>query len=279
MKITIAGGDLRMITAGKLFAESGYECCAIGFGGRAEKEGIAESGIEDSLRDAKAVILPLPCEKDGFLNTPFSSERIPLRDIFSKANGSTLFIGGKLPQGGESFIDYSSREDFQLKNAVPTAEGAIALAMKELQTTLFGANALIVGYGRIGRYLASALKGLGAKVYVVTRSLKSRALAEIDGMESSGFDKFDVSLSNADIVFNTVPFIVMREREISVLRDGVSVIDLASLPGGVDEEAARVYGVQLIHALALPGKVAPKSAGRILFETVTSILREKEVII
>ena len=279
MKITIAGGDLRMLTAGKLFAESGYDCRAVGFGGRAEKEGIAESGVGDALRDAKAVILPLPCEKDGFLNTPFSTERIPLREIFSKADGETLFIGGKLPQSGENFIDYSSREDFQLKNAVPTAEGAVALAMKELRTTLFGANALIVGYGRIGSYLSSALKGLGTRVSVVTRSLKSRTLAETAGMTAMGFDKFELALSDADIVFNTVPFIIMREREICALRSGVSVIDLASLPGGVDEETARMYGIQLIRALALPGKVAPVSAGKILFETVTSILREREVII
>lgn len=176
-------------------------------------------------------------------------------------------------------MDYSSREDFQLKNAVPTAEGAIALAMKELQTTLFGANTLIVGYGRIGRYLANVLKGLGANVSVVTRSLKSRALAEINGIKAVGFDKFDSPLSGADIIFNTVPFIVMREREIKAMRPGTTIIDLASLPGGVDEEAAMVYDVHLIHALALPGKVAPISAGRILYETVTSILREREVII
>ncbi len=279
MKITVAGGDLRMLTAGKLFIEAGCECTAIGFGGRAAKEGLTESGIEDALKGSRAVILPLPCEKDGFLNAPFSNERTLLHDIFSRTDSSTLFIGGKLSQGGENFIDYSSREDFQLKNAVPTAEGAIALAMKELQTTIFGANALIVGYGRIGRYLASTLNGLRANVSVVTRSLKSRALAEIDGMTAFGFDKFDIPLSRADIVFNTVPFIVMREREIKSMRPRTAIIDLASLPGGVDEEAARVYGIQLIHALALPGKVAPISAGKILFETVMSILREKEVII
>lgn len=279
MKITVAGGDLRMITAGKLLAEAGYECCAFGLGGRASLEGLAEKSIDEALKNTSAVIMPLPCEKDGLLNAPFSGAPIPLREVFLHGSGRTLFIGGKLPQSGENFVDYSTREDFQLKNAVPTAEGAVALAMKELQTTIFGASVLIVGYGRIGRYLASMLKNMGAAVSTVTRSLNSRALAEINGIKAVGFDGFELALSQADVVFNTVPFIVMREREIKSMRVGTPIIDLASLPGGADEEAARVYGMHLIRALALPGKVAPISAGKILFETVLSILREREVIV
>ena len=47
---------------------------------------------------------------------------------------------------------------------MPTAEGAIQLAMEELPITLHGARVLVIGYGRLGRVLADRLAGLKARV-------------------------------------------------------------------------------------------------------------------
>ncbi len=277
MKITIAGGDLRMLTVGSLLSELGYVCYGFGFGEHIKDfPNIIPKPPMEALRDSSAVILPLPCERDGFLNTPFSSSRILLDDIF-QAGRDALFIGGRIPTSGNNFIDYSEREDFKIKNAVPTAEGAIALAMKELNTTLYGSKAVVVGYGRIGKYLSAVLRDLGASVTVLARSLDSRAYAGSNRIKAVGFDKIQAPLSEADVVFNTVPTIVLGESEISVMRSGSIIIDLASLPGGVDENAARNYGISFLRALSLPGKVAPTTAGRIVFETVYSILLEKGV--
>ena len=44
---------------------------------------------------------------------------------------------------------------------------------------------------------------------------------------------------------------------------------------GVDFEAARLLGKNVIWALSLPGKVAPVTAGRIIYETVMNILEEQ----
>ena len=46
---------------------------------------------------------------------------------------------------------------------------------------------------------------------------------------------------------------------------------------GVDFEAARRMGKNVIWALSLPGKVAPVTAGNIIFETIMNILRENGV--
>ena len=53
--------------------------------------------------------------------------------------------------------DYLRREELCLANAVPTAEGAIRIAMEETARTLHGASALVVGYGRIGMALAAGV--------------------------------------------------------------------------------------------------------------------------
>ena len=46
------------------------------------------------------------------------------------------------------------------------------------------------------------------------------------------------------------------------------IIDLASKPGGVDFEEANKLGLVTNWALALPGKVAPKTAAKYIFETI-----------
>jgi len=46
-------------------------------------------------------------------------------------------------------------------------------------------------------------------------------------------------------------------------------------PGGVDFEAAEKCGLRAILASGLPGKVAPVSAGEIVFETVCDMLSER----
>ena len=183
-----------------------------------------------------------------------------------------------MPICDETHIDYALRDEVQLRNAVPTAEGAVAIAMQELNITLSRANAVIIGYGRIGNYLAKILKDLNCNTAVIARKASARALAQISGHGAFDFDFCEV-YKTADVVFNTVPSIVLHEKELSALKKGAFVIDLASLPGGVDGKAAEKYGIKVIHALALPGKVAPVTAGEIIFDTVISILSERGIFI
>ena len=52
------------------------------------------------------------------------------------------------------------------------------------------------------------------------------------------------------------------------------IIDLASMPGGVDFEAAHKLKLDAVRALSLPGKCAPKTAGKIIETTVFNIIEE-----
>lgn len=56
------------------------------------------------------------------------------------------------------------------------------------------------------------------------------------------------------------------------------IIDLASRPGGVDFEAAKRLGLNVNWALSLPGKVAPITAGKIIYKTVCNILKQEGVL-
>ena len=46
------------------------------------------------------------------------------------------------------------------------------------------------------------------------------------------------------------------------------LIDLASKPGGIDFEEANKLNLENYWALALPGKVAPKTAAKYIYESI-----------
>jgi len=94
-------------------------------------------------------------------------------------NKSQLFIAGritdKIAQLADVYnvysVDLLEREEMAVLNAIPTAEGAIQIAMEEMPITLHGSNALILGFGRIGKILAKMLHGIGSNVYVEARNI------------------------------------------------------------------------------------------------------------
>ena len=71
-------------------------------------------------------------------------------------------------------------------------------------------------------------------------------------------------LPKADYVVNTVPAMVADESVLSLLKKECKVIDLASVQGGVDYEAARRMGISAVLLPGIPGKYAPVTAGKIL---------------
>ena len=77
-------------------------------------------------------------------------------------------------------------------------------------------------------------------------------------------------------VINTIPAPVLPRTLLQRLPAGALIIDLASLPGGTDFAAAEELGLHAEHALALPGRCAPQTAGALIAQTVLAILEERE---
>ena len=82
---------------------------------------------------------------------------------------------------------------------------------------------------------------------------------------------------DAAVVFNTVPKIIVTAPVLKKMSKKTLIIDVASLPGGVDKAAAEKEGIKIIHALALPGKTAPVSSGKIISDGIFGILQEKGI--
>ncbi len=280
--ITVIGGDLRLSAAANALALEGYSvCCYLTEDIGLQKTRKAHS-LKEAMEQADVVLLPLPLSIDD-KTIQTCREILPFRELLRY--NKPLFLGGK---AGPNFLqevsdqncrfqDYFLREELNVYNAVPTSEGAIAIAMEELPFTLHGANCLVLGFGRIGKVLAHQLKGLGAKVTCTARKPADLAWIDVFGYNKLHTHNIQGKLSEFDVIFNTVPSMLLPKESLEKTRQDVLLIDLASKPGGMDFTAAKEMGRKAIWALSLPGKVAPLTAGSIIKDTVLHLLQEQNI--
>jgi len=279
-KILVIGGDLRQIFAAKHCKEQGFDVRVYGFH-EDYLMGLSEpADLSEMLSDSDCVMLPLPVTRDGkLLNTPLWEGEISLHELFFKIpKHTTVFCGmaQKLPDCFQNRVtDYADDEGFLLQNAYLTAEAALELAIAKTPISLLGASVLITGYGRIEYFLAKMMCSLGAVTYVASRSPAHLTKMKLDGCIPVSYDVLSDELPKMDIIFNTVPFMVFSEDLLKKIPKNCLFVDLASLPGGVDREAAQKLGVEVTHALSLPGKVAPVSSGKVVADTVIRLLSNK----
>ncbi len=286
-KIAFIGGDARQLFCARKLSEKGYETAVFGF----EKyEGdIGNSTrcttLDSALDSSDIVILPLPASPDGInTNMPLSTKSASLKEIYSRISKNTLILCGKMSSPIKELsqatsittIDYSSREEFQIANAVPTAESALAIAINETPKNINGSTCLVLGYGRIGKVLCGMLKSLGANVYASARKYSDFSWIKANGCIPIHTDNIRQVLPFCSVIFNTIPKTVLKNDLLEVIQQDALIIDLASKPGGVDFEPAKKAGLNVIWALSLPGKTSPVSAGEILADTIINILDERK---
>lgn len=279
IRILVAGGDMRQVyCAGKLSAVS--DTYVMGFSAETIPEKMnLKPAVTDTDGFYDFVVLPVPpLDNNGMITAPFSNEKITPAEIrrLIKPDG-TIFVGKYDPKLAEVFgdteiVDYMEREDLSLKNAVPTAEGAVEIALNELPVTLNGLKVLIVGLGRIGTALTEILKGFGADITASVRNARGSAKARILGIKSVCTGKMDTDYS---LVFNTVPEMIFDNKLLEKFGNDTLFIDLASKPGGIDFASASVLGKKVVWALGIPGKTAPVTSGEFIAETVAGIIDER----
>lgn len=276
--VYIIGGDLRQSTVAQLLEKEGLNVHSVG---------LSEEEFDIRIvQNADIIVLPIPVSYDNiYINAPVSKKRIAISDMVDNLSEDCFVLGAcispeieeLLQKRGLEYRDYYKREELIIKNAVPTAEGAIEIALSEMPVTLFESKVLVTGYGRVGKILAEKLKLLGADVTVSARKCSDFAWIGERGMKSIHTNDLAACAGDFDLIVNTVPAVVLTEEVLRRVRGDTLIIDLASKPGGVDFETAKHLGKNVIWALSLPGKCAPITSGKIIKETIMNILAETEV--
>lgn len=200
-------------------------------------------------------------------------------------------------------VDYYTLETVQVPNARITAEAAVMTAMELTDTALLGSRMAVIGYGRIGQFLARLLLAMGVSVTVCARRAESLAFARGDGcatlpLQSDGQAAGLSSLAHGyDVIFNTVPAPVLGRRLLEETDPRTLILDLASAPGGVDPEASALFAaggegtsvpagraglpwhacLRIVRAPSLPGRYAPATAGNVLADAILPLITGREV--
>ena len=279
MKIAVFGGDKRMLFAAKAFYDEGHEVLLTGFDSLVSLCGIRVCTVREAATECDIAVLPVRPVTDGKLFAPFSKHPISIAGTIDRIGQKPLFSGGALllkPYDAGEIYDYSADEIFTLRNAELTAEGALGLILNEYEGAVYGSDILVTGYGRIGKVLSGYLRMMGAKVTVAARNSDDRDRIACRGMTASDYP--EINWRRYQVIVNTVPAEVIDRDAIDQMREDVFIIDLASVPGGVDFSAAKDRELTCIHALALPGKTAPLTAGIIIKDTIMNILKREELL-
>ena len=293
-KVGIIGGDSRTLEVIRILRQKGMEVAVWGIDAKYIDSFAVCDTFENAVDNADVVVLPTPPSEDEVrVNCPlFSNESgVKIHKLLEVMPENAVLLGGRVSprikdlasKRNVKCYDYFNTEELLIKNAVPTAEGAIGIAVDKMPKTIFNSKIAIIGFGRIGEALAIRLNALGAKVSVFARKGISIAQAESKGLNgvkiefNNGVSSLSKLASGFDLIYNTVPYWLITEEIIADIPKSTLVVDLASAPGGVDLVAAKKYNLNLIHALSLPSKTAPVSAGEYMAESILNIISEESV--
>lgn len=287
LTIVFLGGDARQVEVINKCLELDATVRTVGFEqAHFSLTGVTQEALtEDLLQEADVLVLPVVgCNDQGEIAAPFSQSPIVMsNELFASLRKGTLVYTGiaknLLKRMAEEYelrlVEMLERDDVAIYNSIPTAEGAVMMAIQNTEITIHGSTCIVLGIGRTGFTLAKTLQGLGADIRVGVRKESDVARAVQMGWKPFMTKDLNAFTDGVDLIFNTIPTMIITAQIISKLPRQAVIIDLASAPGGTDFRYAEKRGIKALLAPGLPGIVAPKTAGIIMANTLSqSILEE-----
>lgn len=286
LHLAVIGGDARQLEIIRRLTELDAKLSLIGFEqlDHAFTGAVKEKIDEVDFTDIDAIILPVAgTGLDGQVDTIFSNEKVILTEetLLETPSHCTVYSGisnsyldGITKKADRRLVQLFQRDDVAIYNSIPTAEGTIMMAIQHTDFTIHGSKIIVLGLGRVGMTVARTFDALGAHVRVGVR--KTEHKARITEMSLTPFQLEDLEneVKDVDICINTIPHMIVTASVISKMPPHTLVIDLASKPGGTDFRYAEKRGIKALLAPSLPGIVAPRTAGQILANVLSRVLKE-----
>lgn len=274
-KFLIIGGDLRLYYLSELLKDDGYTVIS------KYNKNNSNLSLKESIEICDYIICPLPFTKDNINIFSLSpNEDLCIQNFLKYVNNNHTIFGGNIPNPVKNelkkkcikFYDLSDNNEICIKNAIATAEGAIAEAIKLSNINLHKSHCLITGYGRCGSVLAQKLKGLDTYVTIADKCIDQVSKAYSFGFDTLDIDDISCKINKFDFVFNTIPELILDKNVINLMKKEITIIDIASNPGGTDWDLCNELGINAHNSLGLPGKYSPKSSAEILYNAISKNL-------
>ncbi|HBW36926.1 dipicolinate synthase subunit DpsA [Desulfosporosinus sp. BICA1-9] len=283
IRLGVIGGDERELYLISELQKLGAYIVGVGFEKASPISGLTLApSLEEAVGQVDALLFPMfGTDERGVVKAKYSASPIVLNKkvLESIPMQVPLIIGFARPalraiaeNLGIQLIETVNLNELAILNSIPSAEGAIQMAMEATTITIHGSQSFVIGLGRCGWTLSRMLQGIGAHVTGVARKPSDLARAAEMGLHAVHLVDLMDEIGRAELIFNTVPYQILDRMMLEkVARDAV-IVDLASIPGGTDFEYAQMLGIKALLAPGLPGIVAPKTAGRILAQIYPQLI-------
>lgn len=269
--VSIIGGDNRNLILSNLLKEDGYNVFKFGLGAE-------EKSIEDCIKQSHFIISATPFSVDSEnIYSPLTDKKINIQKFIDLIHNKTIIAGSisdeyinKFKYNYNIVFDIMKDNNLVIKNTIPTAEGVVKIIIENTDITINDSNIAILGFGRVGKRLAKVLNGMGANIFCL--DTKKEEVANIEMCGYNILKDIYKNLNDMDVIVNTVPKQILGKEEINSINKNSLIIDVSSKPGGVDFEYANKNNYNVIHALGLPGKVAPVTSAKYIKEIVETLI-------
>lgn len=280
----IFGGDLRQVFLAKAFLKKGFHVFTYRTVEPIQHDNCTVlHTLKELFEQCNVIIGPIPLTKDLVSAASAATADLDASSFSELLTKEHILIGGSIPtriaeactSRDIPFYDYMKDEKVAILNAIATAEGSIMEAIRSSDINLHGSTCLVLGYGRCGKILAGKLKALDARVIIAARSEEALAYAEASGYQTTTLVSMRKILPSCQFIFNTIPALILDKSNLSHVDPKVTIIDIASQPGGVDYEYALKHNLNAKLCLGLPGKVSPRSSADILLTGIVAFMKER----
>lgn len=269
--VSIIGGDNRNLILSNLLKEEGYTVFRFGLG-------TEEKSMEECIKESNFIITATPFSLDAEnIYSPLVDKKINIQKFIDLIHNKTIIAGSiseeyinKFSCNGNRVVDIMKDNKLVIKNTIPTAEGVVKIIIENTSITINDSNIAILGFGRVGKRLAKVLNGMGANIFCL--DTKKEEVANIERCGYNILKDIYKELTSMVVIVNTVPKQILGKNEINSINKSTLIIDVSSKPGGVDFEYANQNGYNVIHALGLPGKIAPVTSAKYIKEIVENLI-------
>lgn len=288
----VIGGDLRQVYLTREFARHSNRICHYALSKSPDEQNsidtasvTAAASLEELCKASSCIIGPIPlCRNGNFLNQSAFGEPIMTDQLLNSLKPGQFFFAGSIPEAfsrtasekGVQIYDLLLDPSLTVFNTIATAEGAVCESIRQSPLNLHHSRCAVLGYGKCGRTLTYCLKGMFCHVSVISNTEEKRAQASLVADTALDLTDFKTCASEFDFIFNTIPLQFITRELLAKMKPSVTIIDIASAPGGVDFKAASELGIHAALCPGLPGKYAPGSSAKALREAIERIVSKNK---
>lgn len=287
MEVLILGGDSRYLEIIRELSPK-YNVDLVGYKKIYINDMVHHIDI-NNLNISKYDIIIFPVNgvmENNFINCQFNHNHIQLHpDILMPVKDKALIFSGINTPNLNNMLKLANKEctflmnDINVvqENAIPTVEGIIADIISNTEITINKAHILVLGYGNIGRVLVDYLNMLGSNTSVGIIEPTDKELLDyknIHNFYTTDHNTLIKEINNKDIIINTVPQSIITNDDIHYINHNTYILDISSHPHGINKQLLDEQHIKNKLYLGIPGKIAPKTAGKILVKKINHIMEE-----